>query len=171
MTLLPCVPTVSLATAAALSGLSVRTWQRRIEDGQVPRMTDAAGRPQIALTALRTTDPTRDWGADDVHMLLRADQGEALAQAETGAHFALCALQASAGTQDAAARIALFFLGKAADQGDTEAMYWLSLLHAHALGGAATGYEAQALMWLTKAAAQGHVIAQQHIHVMLTELR
>lgn len=200
----PCIPTVSLASAAALSGLSVRTWQRRIEDGQVARLTDAAGRPHIALSILRSTATLiRHWDERDIAVLLRADQGDALAQAETGACFALMALQlqlqlqlqsqqiasdtpplaqapssrtyphgnGQPSAQDAA-RIALFFLSKAADQGDTDAMHWIGLLHANALGAsAASSYEVQALMWLSKAAAQGHAIACQQMQAMLMTLK
>lgn len=177
----PCVPSVSLACAAVLSGLSVRTWQRRIEDGQVARCADATGRPHIALGALRVTSTLlRDCNEEDVALLLHADQGAVLAQAEIGACFALRALQLQQGASaitppspspQEAARVAFFFLGKAADQGDTDAMHWLGLLHAHALGTTASGpYEVQALMWLSKAAAQGHAIARQQMQALLTTL-
>ncbi|HNL42004.1 MAG TPA: hypothetical protein PKM77_07100, partial [Ottowia sp.] len=34
---------ISLATAAVLTGRSMRTWQRRIEEGAVPRLGDGRG--------------------------------------------------------------------------------------------------------------------------------
>ena len=37
---------VSLNTAAVLTGRSIRTWQRRIEEGLVPRLGDERGREQ-----------------------------------------------------------------------------------------------------------------------------
>lgn len=53
---------------------------------------------------------------------------------------------------------ALHFLRQAAQQGQADAMHWLGLLHA---GGLCEGDgEAMALMWIAKAAAHGHAIAQ-----------
>ncbi|MCZ2088729.1 MAG: hypothetical protein LC129_04445 [Burkholderiales bacterium] len=82
---------ISLATAAVLTGRSMRTWQRRIEEGAVPRLGDGRGalvpfaavRPALAL----------DLTDEDVELLVRADQGDAAAQADVGARFALAALQ------------------------------------------------------------------------------
>jgi len=82
---------ISLATAAVLTGRSMRTWQRRIEEGAVPRLGDGRGalvpfsavRPALALAL---TD-------EEVRLLVRADQGDGAAQAEVGARFALAALQ------------------------------------------------------------------------------
>src|SRR5690606_26098940 len=64
---------ISLNTAAALTGRSVRTWQRRIEDGQAPRLGDGRGRSLVPFEAVRP------WLAvplseEDVQVLVRADQ-------------------------------------------------------------------------------------------------
>ena len=163
---------ISLATAAVLTGRSMRTWQRRIEEGAVPRLGDGRGalvpfaavRPALAL----------DLTDEDVAMLVRADQGDAAAQADVGARFALAALQeAEAGrggdalVAPVAARgggsmvAALHFLRQAAQQGQADAMHWLGVLHAAGLGEG--DGQALALMWIAKAAAHGHVIAQQQL--------
>ncbi len=168
---------ISLATAAVLTGRSMRTWQRRIEEGAVPRLGDGRGalvpfaavRPALAL----------DLTDEDVAMLVRADQGDAAAQADVGARFALAALQeAEAGrggdalvAPDAARGgggsmvAALHFLRQAAQQGPADAMHWLGVLHAAGLGEG--DGQALALMWIAKAAAHGHVIAQQQLAGLL----
>ena len=52
MSVLPA-PCISLNTAAVLTGRSVRTWQRRIEEGLVPRLGDERGRALVAWDAVR----------------------------------------------------------------------------------------------------------------------
>ena len=160
---------ISLSTAAVLTGRSMRTWQRRIEEGQVPRLGDGRS-AQVPFAAVRP-ELAVDLTDEDVPVLVRADQGDAAAQADVGALFALAALDA-AKTQ-AGPRLAslarggggimpaLHFLTQAADQGEADAMHWLGLLHAAGLceGDA----DAMALMWIAKAAAHGHVIAQRQL--------
>ena len=73
---------ISLATAAVLTGRSMRTWQRRIEEGAVPRLGDGRGalvpfsavRPALALAL---TD-------EEVRLLVRADQGDGAAHRTGG---------------------------------------------------------------------------------------
>ena len=161
---------ISLNTAAVLTGRSTRTWQRRIEEGQVPRLGDGRGalvpfaavRPALAL----------DLSDEDVQILVRADQGDATAQADMGALFALAALdeaKAQAGSGPASVPRgggghivpALHFLTQAAQQGEADAMHWLGLLHAAGL--CEGDGDAMALMWIAKAAAHGHVIAQRQL--------
>lgn len=85
---------ISLNTAAVLTGRSMRTWQRRIEDGLAPRLGDGRGKSLVPFEAVRP------WLAvplseEDVRVLVRADQGDATAQADIGALFALAALSLS----------------------------------------------------------------------------
>ena len=82
---------ISLNTAAVLTGRSMRTWQRRIEEGLVPRLGDGRG-ALVPFSAVRPALAV-DLSDDDVQMLVRADQGEAAAQADVGALFALAALE------------------------------------------------------------------------------
>ncbi len=86
---------ISLNTAAILTGRSMRTWQRRIEEGLVPRLGDGRG----ALVPFSAVRPALvvDLTEEDVQMLVRADQGDAAAQADVGALFALAALQEAKG--------------------------------------------------------------------------
>ena len=81
---------ISLNTAAVLTGRSMRTWQRRIEEGQVPRLGDGRG-AQVPFASVRP-ELAVDLADEDVQVLVRADQGDAAAQADVGALFALAAL-------------------------------------------------------------------------------
>ena len=90
-------PCISLNTAAVLTGRSLRTWQRRIEEGSVPRLSDERGRALVGFEVVR---PALAVELDEaaVDLLVRADQGDATAQAEVGALFALAALREAQAT-------------------------------------------------------------------------
>ena len=157
-------------TAAALTGRSVRTWQRRIEEGLVPRLGDERGRALVAWDAVRPALALRLDEAE-VELLVRADQGDARAQAEVGALFALAALRdakaaAPSNLGGGSAMPALHFLTRAAEQGEADAMHWLGLLHAAGLGESGDG-DALALMWVARAAAHGHAIAARQLAGLL----
>ena len=74
MSVLPA-PCISLNTAAVLPGRSVRTWQRRIEEGLVPRLVDERGRALVAWDAVRPALALRLDEAE-VELLVRADHGD-----------------------------------------------------------------------------------------------
>ena len=172
MPIAPPPQPISLNTAAILTGRSLRTWQRRIEEGLVPRLGD--GRALVPFDAVEPELPL-SLTAEDVDMLVRADQGDASAQADIGALFALAAMQpadkaASANRGGGSIIVALHFLEQAAQQGEADAMHWLGLLHAAGLDGPGDG-DALALMWVAKAAAHGHVIAQQQLAALMPQER
>ena len=107
----------------------------------------------------------------EVELLVRADQGDARAQAEVGALFALAALRdakaaAPSNLGGGSAMPALHFLTRAAEQGEADAMHWLGLLHAAGLGESGDG-DALALMWVARAAAHGHAIAARQLAGLL----
>ena len=112
--------TISLDAAVAITGISHSTLRRRVSDGTLEKYgQDARRRILLAL------DEVLQWvlvplKEDDIAMLLRADAGDAAAQADMGALFYV------AGARDAA----LYWLQEAAAQDDTEAMYWLAIAHA-----------------------------------------
>lgn len=85
-------PSIGLNTLAMLTGLSVRTWQRRIEQGLVPRAGD--GRALVPFDVVQPLLAVA-LSPEDVQMLVRADAGDAAAQADIGALFALAALEQS----------------------------------------------------------------------------
>lgn len=163
---------ISLNTAAILTGRSMRTWQRRIEEGLVPRLGDGRG-ALVPFSAVRPALAV-DLSDEDVQMLVRADQGDAAAQADVGALFALAALQEAKGRPAAplnrgggggSIMAAMHFLTQAAGQGEADAMHWLGMLHAAGL--CEGDGQALALMWVAKAAAHGHVIAQRQLAGLL----
>lgn len=125
---------ISIRSAAVLSGLSLRTWQRRIQDGQVAHLGGTGVGTLVPLQA--AADPLPGvWDAHDVQALLAADGGDALAQAEVGAKCAHMVLRPALATTDdalaeAAQRMAWHFLTEAAQQEQADAMHWLGLLHA-----------------------------------------
>ena len=85
------IHSISLNTAAVLTGRSIRTWQRRIEEGLVPRLNDARERALVPFDAVQPALAVA-LSDEDVQTLVRADQGNVTAQAEIGALFALAAL-------------------------------------------------------------------------------
>lgn len=172
----PHLHTISLDTAAALTSLSKRTWQRRIEDGQVPRLADVRGRALLPFDAVRgLVDLPLD--AADIANIEKADRGQALAQAEVGAMFALAALkfaksaQTGNGTKPCGQNklsIALHFLTLAAEQNEADAMHWLGLLYAAGLGEG--DHRAQAVMWIANAATNNHAIACHQMQGLLARV-
>lgn len=177
----PIPPTISIRSAAVLSGLSLRTWQRRIQDGQVAHLGGNGVGTLVPLQAVADLLPGA-WAPHEVSALLAADAGDALAQAEVGAQCAQQVLPPALADADderanAARRMAWHFLAEAAEQGQADAMHWLGLLHAaQGQGGRGDGEEATrgaereeqlAIMWVARAATQGHVIAQRQIEGLL----
>lgn len=163
---------ISLNIAAILTGLSLRTWQRRIEEGQVPRLGD--GRALVPFDAVRPA-LAASLTDEDVQVLVRADAGDAAAQADIGAVFALDALQqarAGAGHRVTRAGISLaaarHFLEQAAAEGQADAMHWVGTLCAAGLCDerGADG-DALALMWTARAAAHGHAIAGRQLAALM----
>lgn len=158
--------TLSLDAAVALTGISRSTLWRRVTDGALAKGDkDARGRATLALAdvleLLRDAGLADALGTDDLPVLLRADAGDAEAQADVGALLYLAGAE----------RAALYWLNEAALQGSAEAMQWLGTAHAgRASAGGGGGDPAQreqdanlAIMWIARAAALGHPVAQQQM--------
>ena len=127
--------TLSLDAAVALTGISRSTLWRRVTDGALAKGDkDARGRATLALAdvleLLRDAGLADALGTDDLPVLLRADAGDAEAQADVGALLYLAGAE----------RAALYWLNEAALQGSAEAMQWLGTAHAGraSAGGGAT---------------------------------
>lgn len=90
----PLHATIGLCSAAVLTGRSERTWRRRVNEGLTGGVGEVGGPLLVPVEAVRPllAVALQD---DEVEMLVRADQGDALAQAEIGALFAKNALQNS----------------------------------------------------------------------------
>ncbi len=118
---------------------------------------DERGRATLALSGvlgLIRESTGVAFSVEDVQVLLRADAGDADAQADIGA------LLVMAGAREAA----LHWLNEAARQGSAEAMQWLGTVCAAA--GDERGNN-EAIMWVAKAAALGHPIAQRQMDGLL----
>jgi TPR repeat protein len=136
---------VTLATAAALTGLSDRTLRRWIADGLVERGDGA--RTTIALDALARF-VLLDIDDDSRAVIAAADTGDADAQNSLALLFLAARLPERAA----------YWLEHAAAQGHADAMHWLARAH---LG--ADGEQALGVMWLARSAAQGHLISAQQL--------
>ena len=142
--------TISLEATIALTGLSKRTLWRRIAEGALRKMETQSG-----ATALLLSDVLALTGlglsAEDGALLVRADQGEREAQTAMGQYFSLIRRFPTA----------LYWFELAAAQGDGDAMHCLG--QCHAAGSGVVKDDNLALMWIAKAAAQGHVIASRQM--------
>jgi TPR repeat protein len=92
---------------------------------------------------------------DELVLVLRADAGDAEAQNELGQAF----LRADK------FKSALYWLRQAAGKDNADAMQWLA--HCHVNGKGVPKDDYLGVMWLAKAAALGHVIAQTQINGLL----
>lgn len=146
---------ISLDTAIVVTGISKRTLWRRLTDGVIARMeNDERGRAMLAfedlLPLLRI--PVE---SDDYELFIHADGGDAHAQND----LALLFLEAD---QPA---IALHWLLAAVTSQQSavsvDAMHNLATLYIEGTG--VPRDENVGLMWLAKAAAHGHVIAQKQM--------
>ena len=172
---------ISLDAAVAMTSISKSTLWRRVTEGFIGKAgKDARNRAMLALAdVLPLVDAPARLGDDELRLLRAADAGEAGAQADMGAMFYV------AGN----AKAALYWLNEAAAQGNADAMHWLAIAHAshtahlaQAASSASGGGEGEivaarerddnlAVMWLAKAAAQGHALAQQQMALLKSPKR
>ena len=147
--------TVSIETAVAVTDRSRRTWWRHVSESKVSRVDDdARGRAMLpwADVAQEITVPM---DAEELAMVLDADAGDAEAQNDLGQIF----LHADK------YKAALYWLRQAADKDNADAMHWLA--HCYFNGKGVPQDNNLGTMWLAKAAAHGHVIAQAQMHGLI----
>jgi hypothetical protein len=143
---------ISMESAIALTDLSRRTWWRYISEGRATRVADD-GRGRAML----------DWAdvlplvcapmdAEELALALSADAGNAHAQNDLGQLF----LKANK------FKCALYWLEQAAKKDNADAMQWLGYCYFNGKG--VPQDDNLGLMWVAKAAAHGHVIAQAQVH-------
>ena len=150
---------ISLDSAIIVTEISKRTLWRRLTDGQIARLeNDERGRAMLALEDLVpllciSVKP------DDYELFVDADRGDVEAQND----LALLFLEADK------PEIALYWLQSAAtDQQSVvsvDAMHNLAKLYFKGIG--VEKNENTGLMWLAKAAAHGHVIAEQQMAALM----
>lgn len=148
---------ISLDSAMVVTGLSKRTFWRRIEDGQIARHTDdSRGRAMISVRDIASiicipVEP------EDLELFSEADSGDADAQND------LAQLFLEAGRPD----VAIYWLEAAVTQQHADATHHLAMLYIR--GTHVEKDERQGLMWLSKAAVLGHKIAEQQISALMSK--
>lgn len=139
---------ITLATAAALTGLSDRTLRRWIVERTIRR--EEGPRTMIDLTELlpHIQLPVDDDARALIHA---ADRGDADAQNGLALLFLAGRLYGRA----------FPWLTRAAAQGHADAMSWLARCHFEGRGTPQDG--SLGMMWLAKAAATGHAISARQL--------
>ena len=149
---------ISLDAATIVTQVSRRTLWRRLSEGRITRQADdEAGRTMITfenIVPMLCVPMT----LEDHELLIEAASGDAEAQND------LALLFLDANKPD----IGLHWLTLAANQDHSDAMHNLSRLYIKGIG--TPKDDSIGLMWLSKAASVGHVIADQQIKA-LTQAR
>jgi TPR repeat protein len=147
---------ISLATAVTLTGWSERTFWRRFADGSVERNigNEKNGKSMVSIDSIlpHLAVPLTD---DDIQLVVDADKGGAEAQSDLALIF----------LSNGKYREAMFWLELAIKQGDACAMHWLG--RACIDGTGCPKDEDVGLMWIAKAAANGHVVSQAQMQGMI----
>jgi TPR repeat protein len=149
------VELISLAAAITLTEWSERTFWRRFADGSVKRETESGGNGK-SMVHLESIEAhiTIPLAPGELTLAQQADRGDPAAQNDLALIFL-----ASGKT-----RGAIYWLELAARQEYADAMHWLARCYLDGNGVAPDDHVG--LMWLSKAAAHGHLISQGQLQVM-----
>jgi len=149
------VEKISLDTAIQVTGISKRTLWRRVTDGQITRLdTDERGRAMVAFEEIVPLI-NLPLAPDDYELLVLADAGEADAQSDLAQLFLDLDLT----------DLAVFWLSQAVEQQHPDAMQIMAELYIKGRG--VDKDKNTGLMWLAKAAAHGHAIAQRQMAALV----
>lgn len=139
---------ISIDTVSAITELSRRTWWRRISAREVNRVADDdRGRAMLSWSEVEQhirvpIEP------EDKEFILLADAGDADAQDDIGQLFLMSEKY----------QAAIYWFEQSARQNNADAMQWLG--HCYVNGKGVAKDEHLGMMWIAKAAAMSHVIAQ-----------
>ena len=149
------VELISLAAAITLTEWSERTFWRRFADGSVKREleTSGNGKSMVHLESIKAHIAI-PLAPEDFSLVQQADRGDPAAQND------LALIFLSSGRT----RGAIYWLELAARQDYADAMHWLARCYLDGNGVAPDDH--LGLMWLSKAAAHGHLISQGQLQVM-----
>jgi len=139
---------ISLDTVCAITEMSKSTWRRRLAKGDFTRLADdARGRAMLLWSEveLHICVPIE---TEDKQFIWLADAGDAGAQDDIGQLFLMSEKY----------QAAIYWFEQAAQQNNFDAMQWLG--HCYVNGKGVAKDENLGMMWIAKAAALGHVIAQ-----------
>lgn len=149
---------ISVEATIAITGRSRSTWWRRISKAEVTRVADESSGRTLLLWSEVVPHLCIPMDASDHGLVLRADAGEAAAQSDVGQLFS------SAGKHE----VALYWIRKAAEQDYPDAMQWLG--RCYLSGDGVKRDDNLGLMWIAKAAAFGHAIAQEQMQCLTAQL-
>lgn len=149
------VELISLAAAITLTEWSERTFWRRFADGSVKKEVEGGGNGK-SMVHLDSIKPyiAMPLDADDFALLRLADRGDAAAQNDLALIF----------LANGKPRGAIAWLEMAARQEHADAMHWLARCYLEGNGVARD--DNLGMMWLSKAAARGHLISESQLRVM-----
>lgn len=147
--------TITLQAAMTLTEWSERTLRRRVADGtvQAANETASSNKTLILLDSIKQ-DSCIPLQADTLALLKQADAGDAYAQTDLALLFCVHGKTKSG----------LYWLELAAKQNFADALHWLGYCYLRGEGVAQN--DNLAMMWIAKAAAQGHVIARAQIEAL-----
>ncbi len=145
------VNVISVEAAIAITERSRSTWWRRIAKGEITRVADDARGRAMLLWSEVAPQICVPMEPVDLAVVLRADAGDAAAQNDIGQFFSIAGKH----------KIALYWLQQAAQQEDPDAMQWLG--RCYISGDGVPKNDNLGIMWIAKAAAHDHVIAQTQI--------
>ena len=139
---------ISVDSAVVITKWSRRTWWRRITDGDATRVADdSKGRAMLSFAEVQAQIYV-PLNPEDIACLIRADAGNAEAQNDIGQLFM------NAGQPEAG----VYWLQLATKQDYADAMQCLG--HCYVSGDGVPKDANLGIMWIAKAAAHGHAIAQ-----------
>ena len=145
------VNVISVEAAIAITERSRSTWWRRIAKGEITRVADDARGRAMLLWSEVLPQICVPMEPVDLSVVLRADAGDAAAQCDIGQFFSIAGKH----------KIALYWLQQAAQQDYPDAMQWLG--RCYISGDGVPKNDNLGIMWIAKAAAHEHAIAQTQI--------
>lgn len=152
--------TITLSTAASLTGLSKRTLWRRVTDGLLHLQGDANQGEHARVPLAEILPLSRlQLEPEDFDLLLEADAGRAEAQCDLALEFVIQKMPAEA----------MQWFKTAARQHYPEALYQLG--RCHIAGTGVEPNEAQGIALITQAASLGHSTATNLVHYLTDPTR
>jgi len=152
--------TITLNTAASLTGLSKRTLWRRVNDGllHIQGQTEQGGHALVLLDEVMPLSRLQ-LEADDFSLVLDADAGKAEAQCDLGLEFLMQGMPTEA----------VHWFKEAAKQRYPEALHQLGRCYITGTGIKAN--EALGIEHISRAAALGHSTARHMVHYLMDPAR
>jgi TPR repeat protein len=150
---------ISRATAATLTDLSEYTLRRRISEGVIQSWIEPGplGRSMVDFEEIKKNFCIAI-NEEDLPIIKLADSGNAECQNDLALIF----------LANKKPKNALYWLNLAAGQKHTDAMYWIGRCYID--GNGVEKNEDTGIMWMAKAASEGHIISQKIMKSMISQI-